>query len=260
MMQKTDLIHKIKNYFNLNIYETKVWLALLGKGIASAGEIAELSGVPRSRTYDVLESLEKRGFAMQKIGKPVKYFAIKPTIVIEKLKKSTLEDMDEKITMLSNIKETPEYKELEVLHGTTSELIKKQDISGNVKGRANINSQISELISNSEKEVILCSPVAEIKKRIKFLEPILKQLIESKVKVIVALNGEDNEIKDIGEHLGVKVKKADINSSFYIVDKKEVLFMLNNTEDVDEQLAAWFSSPFLAQSFSTLFDMALKKR
>ena len=88
MIVKPELVNKVKNYFNLNIYETKVWLALLSKGVASAGEIAELSGVPRSRTYDVLEGLEKNGFAMQKIGKPVKYFAVKPVAVIEKLKKN----------------------------------------------------------------------------------------------------------------------------------------------------------------------------
>ena len=72
MMIKQDLVKRIKEYFSLNIYETKVWIALLSKGIASAGEIAVISGVPRSRTYDVLESLEKRGFAIVKIGKPVK--------------------------------------------------------------------------------------------------------------------------------------------------------------------------------------------
>jgi len=60
MLVKSELIAKIKDYFELNIYETKVWLALLGKGSASAGEIATISGVPRSRTYDVLESLEKK--------------------------------------------------------------------------------------------------------------------------------------------------------------------------------------------------------
>ena len=54
MILKSELIKKIKGYFDLNIYETKVWLALLQKGISSAGEIAEISGVPRSRTYDVL--------------------------------------------------------------------------------------------------------------------------------------------------------------------------------------------------------------
>ena len=42
MILKQELINKIKDYFGLNIYETKVWMALLGKGVASAGEIAEI--------------------------------------------------------------------------------------------------------------------------------------------------------------------------------------------------------------------------
>ena len=68
MIANSELIKKIREHFSLNIYETKVWVALLGKGIATAGEIAEISSVPRSRTYDVLESLEKRGFAIEKLG------------------------------------------------------------------------------------------------------------------------------------------------------------------------------------------------
>ena len=100
MIIKQELVKKIRDYFNLNIYETKVWLALLGKGVASAGEIAELSGVPRSRTYDVLESLEKTGFAVMKLGKPVKYIAVKPNIIIEKLKTNTLKNADEKVKIL----------------------------------------------------------------------------------------------------------------------------------------------------------------
>ena len=116
MIINPELVKRIKEYFNLNIYETKVWLALLSKGIASAGEIAEISGVPRSRTYDVLESLEKRGFAIVKIGKPVKYISVKPTEVIEKMKSKTLQEAQDKISSLSNLKDTKEYTELEQLH------------------------------------------------------------------------------------------------------------------------------------------------
>ena len=86
MLIKQDLINKIRDYFSLNIYETKVWLALLRKGIASAGEVASISGVPRSRTYDVLENLEKKGFAIVKLEKPVKYIGVKPQIILEKIK------------------------------------------------------------------------------------------------------------------------------------------------------------------------------
>ena len=84
MIAKPELIKQIKSSFKLNIYETKVWLALLSKGIATAGEIAEISNVPRSRTYDVLEGLEKQGFAIMKLGKPVKYIAVSPSVVIER--------------------------------------------------------------------------------------------------------------------------------------------------------------------------------
>ena len=108
MIIKPELVKRIKEYFNLNIYETKVWLALLSKGIASAGEVAELSGVPRSRTYDVLESLEKRGFAITKIGKPVKYISVKPTEVVEKIKSRAMAEAQEKVNSLSALKETQE--------------------------------------------------------------------------------------------------------------------------------------------------------
>ena len=134
MIVKPELVKKLKGYFDLNIYETKVWLALLSKGISSAGEIAEISSVPRSRTYDVLESLEKRGFVIQKLGKPVKYIAVKPQIVIEKLKNNTTRYAEEKISTLSNLKDTTEYKELEELHKTGIEPIKNHELSSSIKG------------------------------------------------------------------------------------------------------------------------------
>jgi sugar-specific transcriptional regulator TrmB len=259
MNVKQDVVHKVKNYFNLNIYETKVWLALLQKGIASAGEIAEISGVPRSRTYDVLESLEKQGFAVQKIGKPVKYLAVKPVHVIDKLKKNAVEEMNERVSTLANIKGTQEYKELELLHTSTNELIKKQDISGNIRGRLNINSQISNVLNLAQKEVIICTSVNEIKKRQKLLEPILKTLDKNGIKISMALNGPEEEINLLNKKLGLKAKKIDIETSFYVADKQEIIFMLNNSEENSEQLAVWFLSPFFVQTFTGLFDLAIKK-
>jgi len=54
-----EFLKKLRSSFDLNIYEVKVWTALLSRGVAAAGELADISGVPRSRSYDVLESLEK---------------------------------------------------------------------------------------------------------------------------------------------------------------------------------------------------------
>ena len=139
MLVKQELIQKIRDYFDLNTYETKVWLALLGKGVASAGEIAVVSGVPRSRTYDVLESLEKKGFAIVKIGKPVKYLGVKPNIILEKLKNNVRDYAKEKVISLSNVKDTDEFAKLQELYKGGIDPVKKEDISAALKGKSNIS-------------------------------------------------------------------------------------------------------------------------
>ena len=99
----------------MNIYETKVWLALLSKGIASAGDIAKISRVPRSRTYDVLEGLEKKGFAIEKLGKPIMYMGVKPKGILERLKNNVKRNAEERINYLSNIRETEEFSTWKVI-------------------------------------------------------------------------------------------------------------------------------------------------
>ncbi len=150
MLIKNELIKKVKDYFDLNIYETKVWLALINKGIASAGEVAAMSGVPRSRTYDVLEGLEKRGFAIVQLGKPMKYIGVKPKMIIDKLKNNVRKNAEEKMLELSKIKTTNEFDTLESLYNVGIEPVKKEDISVALKGKSNISNHIRDIIKNAK--------------------------------------------------------------------------------------------------------------
>jgi sugar-specific transcriptional regulator TrmB len=170
MILKEELVSKIKDYFDLNIYETKVWLALLTKGTASAGEIASLSGVPRSRTYDVLESLEKKGFALVKLGKPVKYMGVKPNIILEKLKNNVRKDAEDRVVSLSNLKSTEEYTQLEELYTVGINPVKREDLSASLKGRSNITNHLREILENAEKEVIICTNAEEFKMKEKLFK------------------------------------------------------------------------------------------
>ena len=90
------LIEQVKSRMGLNIYEARIYTALLSRGICSAGELADMSSVPRSRCYDVLESLEKKGFVFQKLGRPIKYIAIPPTEVVDTLKKLSKKERKKK--------------------------------------------------------------------------------------------------------------------------------------------------------------------
>jgi HTH-type transcriptional regulator, sugar sensing transcriptional regulator len=256
MLVKEELISKIKDYFELNIYETKVWLALLSKGTASAGEIATLSGVPRSRTYDVLESLEKKGFALVKLGKPVKYIGVKPNIILEKLKNNVRTEAEEKVSSLANLKDTNEYSQLEELYTVGINPVKREDLSASLKGRSNISNHLREILEDAKKEVIICTNAEEIKLKERLFLETVELLKESKVKVKMALSGDERLIKQLADKFDVKIKQVDIDAKFFIVDKKEILFYLSKDSTKDDT-AIWLNSDFFSRAFADLFDMAM---
>ena len=259
MIVKPELIKKLKGYFDLNIYETKVWLALLSKGISSAGEIAEISEVPRSRTYDVLESLEKRGFVIQKLGKPVKYIAVKPEVVIEKLKNNTTQYAEEKIKTLSNLKDTVEFKELKNLHKTGVDPIKNHELSTSIKGRSNLYVQMRALMESAEKTVYLASSAYELSTKLKTFKDVFTKLKKRKVTVKVIISDTEEEANKLSKKLGVEVRSKPIHARFVMADKTELIFTIKPTnvhEDFD--YGVWINSPFFTNSLAYLFDLAWK--
>ncbi|MDO8459921.1 MAG: helix-turn-helix domain-containing protein [Nanoarchaeota archaeon] len=257
MIIKPELVRQIKDYFDLNIYETKVWIALLSKGIASAGEIASISGVPRSRTYDVLESLEKRGFAIVKIGKPVQYIAVKPVEVLEKMKSKTMQDAQEKLKSLATLKDTTEYEELEKLHNTGISPIKSHDITGSLRGRANIVSRLRELIQGAKKEVLIATTVADFEDKGRVLLPAIQQALKNNVKVKLTLAGDVERAKRITARCNVKPRMHDSPARVYVSDKREVLFMITG-ENSEEEVGVWLHSPFFAESLHDLLENPFK--
>ncbi len=256
MIIKQELVGRIKDYFGLNIYETKVWLALLKKGIATAGEVAEISGIPRSRTYDVLESLEKNGFAIAKLDKPVKYIGVRPNIIIEKLKNNVRKDANEKVVELSKIRESDEFTKLEELYTEGMNPVRKEEMSLALRGRSNISNQVKEIITNVKEELIICTDAVEFMSKIKLFQQTIQELKKSNVKVSIALSGDDKMIKQISEKLSVKIKKITINSKFFIVDRKQILFYVSKSAEEDS--AIWLNSEFFAQAFAALFEKAVK--
>jgi sugar-specific transcriptional regulator TrmB len=259
MIIKPELVKKIKDYFNLNIYETKVWLALLSKGIASAGEIAELGGVPRSRAYDVMESLEKKGFAIVKVGKPTNYIAVKPLAVLEKLKIRTRKRAEEKIEILDKLKRTREYGELEELYKTSLKPIRREELSGAIKGRSAIYGHAREILGNADKEVLVCMPASELLEKARVFRNIFDKLKQENITVKLALNGKEDELENVHRKYDIKPQKSKTNSKFFIVDRKQILFNLTNSPSDEEELAIWLNSEFFSEAFANLFEDSLRK-
>jgi HTH-type transcriptional regulator, sugar sensing transcriptional regulator len=258
-LTKPELIKKLKGYFDLNIYETKVWLALLQKGISSAGEVAEISEVPRSRTYDVLESLEKRGFVIQKLGKPVKYLAVKPEVVIEKLKNNTVKYAEEKVKVLDGLKGTKEYQELEELHQVGIEPIKNHEITTAIKGRSNLYTQMRDVMESAEKSIHMTSSAFELNSKMKMFKEVFSELKKRKVDIKVMIGDSKEEAEKLSKKIGVNVKSKPIHARFVIADRTELIFTMrpNNVHE-DFDYGIWINSPFFVNSMSYMFELAWK--
>jgi sugar-specific transcriptional regulator TrmB len=254
MIIKPELVKKIKDYFNLNIYETKVWLSLLGKGIASAGEIAEISGVPRSRTYDVLESLEKQGFAISKIGKPAKYIAVKPGIILEKLKNNTMKEAEEKVDVLSKLRESSEYSELEGIYTSGIKPVKHEDLTGAIKGKSTIYNHMREILENAKKEVIICTSLKDFSEKVRLFASLFARLKKNGINYRIALSGNEAEIKKLALKLKEKIKPISINAKFFIVDGEQVLFTLSDSQTNEDETAVWLNTPFFSNALVFLFN------
>lgn len=134
MIVKKDFLKKLKE-FGLNTYESKLWTALLSRGVSTAGELSDIANVPRSRSYDVLESLEKKGFIIMKLGKPIKYIAVPPEEIVNRVKKKIEEDTNVQLSSLEELKDSPLLDELKLLHKNGVELVEPFDLTGIIKGR-----------------------------------------------------------------------------------------------------------------------------
>ena len=53
---------KVLREIGLREYETRAYLTLLERGVMTASEISEHGGVPYSKVYETLNSLERKGW------------------------------------------------------------------------------------------------------------------------------------------------------------------------------------------------------
>ena len=74
-----EYISRIRRLFDLNLYEAKVWLALLSQGRSTTSKLSDIANIPKSRAYDILVSLENSGFVIKEATKPMSYSAVPPT-------------------------------------------------------------------------------------------------------------------------------------------------------------------------------------
>jgi len=101
----------VENLLQLGLteYEAKVYTALLNTHFSTATHASEKSRVPRTRIYQVLDSLQRKGWVRVYSGVPLLFKAAEPALVFEKVKQDYAELLESVETTL--MKEVNSMKE-----------------------------------------------------------------------------------------------------------------------------------------------------
>lgn len=89
-----DTITSLMKKFNFTEYETKVYITLLKIGQATGYEISKMSNVPRSKVYNVLETLSQKGAVSKSSGQTTLYCAVSVDDLIYALRQEKQKDLD----------------------------------------------------------------------------------------------------------------------------------------------------------------------
>jgi len=263
MIVKDEFLSRLRKIFDLNLYEVKVWTALLSRGTSTAGELSNISDVPRSRTYDILESLEKKGFIVMKLGKPIKFVALKPEEVVERVKKNLLRNAQEKSTRLEKLKGDEVVGELSTLFTQGIKFVEPSDLSGSLKGRQNLYNHLDMMVRDAEQSITIITTAEGLNRKFEALMPSLLKSKKRGVRIRIAAPIDKNNLKIAKDFKKVAEIKSiqKIKARFVIIDSNQIMFMLLDDEKFhpNYDLGVWINTDFFAQALEQLFDLAWKE-
>ncbi|MFH1585731.1 MAG: helix-turn-helix domain-containing protein [archaeon] len=263
MIVKDEFLSRLRKIFDLNLYEVKVWTALLSRGTSTAGELSNISDVPRSRTYDILESLEKKGFIIMKLGKPIKFVALKPEEVVERVKKNLMKDAQEKSKRLETLKGDEVLEELSSLFTKGVKFVEPSDLSGSLRGRQNLYNHLDMMVRSAEKTITVVTTAEGLNRKFEALIPSLEKCKKRGVKIRIAAPINANNLKVARDFKKVaEVKSLDsIKARFVVIDSNQLMFMLLDDEKFhpNYDIGVWINTEFFAQALEQLFELAWKE-
>ncbi len=252
MLASQKVLDALKG-IGLNLYERKLWVALLARGTSTAGELSTIANVPRSRSYDILQSLAEKGFVVVQTAKPIKYVAITPEEALERAKKKIAEDTQITLTRIDELKESPIMRELNEISTQGLKLVLPEDMSGALKGKYSVHQQLTSMFKDASKKISIVTTQEGMNELFSNHFDILKNASEKGVQIKIATNGTEkcaDAIKAFGgiaEVRNLDQKEIPMEGRFTVVDGKELVLSLTDSKVHSTQdMAFWSKSEHAA--------------
>ena len=250
-MSISDKTRKALERIGLTSYEIRTYTALLKSGELTASDLSQKSGVPYSKIYEVLGTLEEKGWIGSDDSRPTKYFAKSPSTGLETTKQKMDSDFSENNSVIVN-ELIPLYEK-----SGTSE---KPDIWF-LSGTINIAAKVLEMVESCRNEVLIAVPEAG-EELVKQALPKLRLLHDKGVEIMILTSDKmDKEsLKSLSRVATVKVKKGLFGGGI-ISDKRYVVILLGpemGESSSADTVAIWADHAGLAGFAREYFEYLLK--
>ena len=251
MIIEKESVENLRRIFDLNQYEVDIWIHLLSRGVSTAGELSDLSNVPRSRAYDVLETLEKKGFVVIKLGKPIQYIAVQPGDVIDRSQKRVMNEAESKVKRLDGFRTSDLLNEITKLYETGVKTYNPTDLSGAFRGTQNIYDQMETMIKDAKNNVKIVTTEESLINKLNTLKNVIKKAHDRGVKIQVKApinNKTKATIETLKPFIEFK-ESTDANTRYCLVDDKQALLMLLDESSVhpNYDVGVWLNSESIAK-------------
>ncbi len=239
-----DKLRKAFHKLGLTDYEMRAYLALLERGGMTANQVSEVADVPYSKIYEVLESLEQKGWIGSEGGRPAKFYPRSLSTALE----------------ISRMKIEKDFKRVErVLFSELTPLCKglgareKQDI-WILRGELNILSKLKSLLSNCDMELQVASPWMN-KEIVAMLLPTLTMLNakNGKAQIMLSSSCSRGMARKLSEYAEVRIRDQ-LFGGGVIADSSETIIILGEEGKRHPTLAIWSDHMGLARIAKIYFE------
>jgi sugar-specific transcriptional regulator TrmB len=190
-------------------------------GVTTASNVSKNANVPYSKIYEVLNSLEKKGWIETRSSRPRRYYPKSP---LEALEVTRLR-LDETINNWKN----SVIEELQPLYDKR-EIREKPDV-WILRGKFDTIAKVKELFNVASKELMIALPVLT-ESLIDAFIPLFRRFVDTKIKLFIMISKEQYlNIKDLSLIGEVRVRNSMFGGGI-IADGREALLILGEQKPI----------------------------
>lgn len=239
----------------LTMYEAQAYVTLTSLISATADEVSQNSGIPRSKIYDVLKKLNEKHFLEIEEGRPLTYNVKSPVEVLTREKEQLNSKIDDTITRLTYVYENGMSQvQAPIWRIYGIEKIIAQELEIIKRAKNSINMRIGFLFETEGEQLVKA----------------LKNRNDLKINILASptcyINNEEINIIKLFKENDINIQKADIPFVKLIIsDSREMMhtytkFSEDKREVIPETaIGIWNKYEDIARNYDERFMNQLKK-